>query len=168
MEHELTYPPVLERARRGRPRRARGGARRPAHPVVGKIAAVGEAGEVLVQLPGTQSAGPLPARSVVPVGPGDVGRDAVLAFERGSRRRPLVMGLVQGPAVAPAASAAPAIKATVDGQTLEFTAEREIVLRCGRASITLTRAGKVLIRGAYVLSRSSGANRIKGGSVQIN
>ena len=35
-------------------------------------------------------------------------------------------------------------------------------------NIMLTRAGKVLIRGAYLLSRSSGANRIKGGSVQIN
>jgi hypothetical protein len=34
--------------------------------------------------------------------------------------------------------------------------------------LTLTHAGKVLIRGAYVLSRSSGVNRIKGGSVQIN
>ena len=28
--------------------------------------------------------------------------------------------------------------------------------------------GKVLIRGTYLLSRSSGVNRIKGGSVQIN
>ena len=32
----------------------------------------------------------------------------------------------------------------------------------------LTRAGKVLIQGAYLLSRSTGVNRIKGGSVQIN
>ena len=44
----------------------------------------------------------------------------------------------------------------------------EIELRCGKASLILTRAGKVLIRGAYLLSRSSGVNRIKGGSVQIN
>ncbi|MEP7119602.1 MAG: hypothetical protein ABJE95_01785, partial [Byssovorax sp.] len=36
------------------------------------------------------------------------------------------------------------------------------------SSITLTRAGKILIRGAYVLTRSSGVNRIQGGSVQIN
>jgi hypothetical protein len=56
----------------------------------------------------------------------------------------------------------------VDGKRFVFTAEDEIVLRCGRASITLTRAGKVLIRGAYLLNRSSGVNRIKGGSVQIN
>ena len=49
-----------------------------------------------------------------------------------------------------------------------LTAEREIELRCGKSSLVLTRAGKVLIRGAYLLSRSSGVNRIKGGSVQIN
>jgi hypothetical protein len=58
--------------------------------------------------------------------------------------------------------------AEVDGERLVFTAKKEIVLRCGKASITLTRAGKVLIRGIYLLSRSSGVNRIKGGSVQIN
>ena len=37
-----------------------------------------------------------------------------------------------------------------------------------KASITLTSAGKILLRGAYILNRSSGVNRIKGGSVQIN
>ena len=42
------------------------------------------------------------------------------------------------------------------------------VLVRGKASITLTREGKVLIRGTYLSSRSSGVNRIKGGSVQIN
>jgi hypothetical protein len=41
-------------------------------------------------------------------------------------------------------------------------------LQCGKASITLTRAGKVLINGAYVSSRSSGVNRLKGGSIQLN
>ena len=57
---------------------------------------------------------------------------------------------------------------TVDGKRVSFNAEEEIVLRCGKASITLTKAGKVIIRGAYLLNRSSGVNRIKGGSVQIN
>jgi hypothetical protein len=53
-------------------------------------------------------------------------------------------------------------------ERLELVAEREIVLRCGQASVTLTRAGKIILRGTYVLSRSSGVNRIAGGSVQIN
>ena len=56
----------------------------------------------------------------------------------------------------------------IDGKRVTFDAKEQIVLRCGKASITLTRAGKVLIRGAYLLHRSSGVNRIKGGSVQIN
>jgi uncharacterized protein (DUF2345 family) len=56
----------------------------------------------------------------------------------------------------------------VDGEQVVIEGKKEIVLKCGKSSITLTRAGKVLIRGAYVLSRSSGVNRIKGGSVQVN
>jgi len=57
---------------------------------------------------------------------------------------------------------------SVDGGVITFTAEQEICLRCGEASITLTRAGKVLIKGSYLLSRSTGPNRIKGGSIQLN
>jgi hypothetical protein len=48
------------------------------------------------------------------------------------------------------------------------SAERQLILRCGDASLTLTRAGKVLISGSYVLSRSSGANRIRGAVVELN
>jgi len=47
-------------------------------------------------------------------------------------------------------------------------AEQEVVLRCGDASITLRRDGKVVLRGAYVETRAKGLNRIRGGSVKIN
>ncbi|MBW2636717.1 MAG: hypothetical protein JRC86_04200, partial [Deltaproteobacteria bacterium] len=57
---------------------------------------------------------------------------------------------------------------TIDGRRVTFDAKEQIELRCGKSSIILTRAGKVLIHGAYLLSRSTGANRIKGGSVQLN
>jgi type VI secretion system secreted protein VgrG len=56
----------------------------------------------------------------------------------------------------------------VDSEALTLSANREIVIRCGEASITLTRAGKILVKGKYLLGRSSGVNRIKGGSVQIH
>jgi hypothetical protein len=62
----------------------------------------------------------------------------------------------------------PTFPVEVDGERLVFTAEREIVFLCGDASITLTRAGKVLITGKHVASHSSGVNRIRGASVQIN
>lgn len=96
-------------------------------------------------------------------------------FEGSDPQKPIIVGLLQQPqpARAPAASAevspgASPITAKIDGEQLVLSADKEIVLRCGKASLTLTRAGKVLIRGAYLLSRSSGVNRIKGGSVQIN
>lgn len=44
----------------------------------------------------------------------------------------------------------------------------ELVLRCGQASITLRRNGRVLINGTHVETQAEGVNRIKGGSVQIN
>jgi len=43
-----------------------------------------------------------------------------------------------------------------------------LVLRCGKVAITLTQAGKVLIEGTYLSSRSTEVNSIKGDSVQLN
>jgi hypothetical protein len=56
----------------------------------------------------------------------------------------------------------------VDNKRIEIEGQDEVVLRCGKASITLRRNGRVVLRGTYVESRSSGTNRIKGGSVLIN
>ena len=56
----------------------------------------------------------------------------------------------------------------VDGKRVVIEGQEEIVLTCGESSITLTKAGKILIRGKYLVSRSSGVNRILGGSVQVN
>src|ERR1043165_9092292 len=84
-----------------------------------------------------------------------------LANEAG---RLVIIGVV-GPA-APAARR-PAV-ARIDGRRVDLTGEDEVVLTCGKASITLTRAGKVIIKGTYVSSGSAGVHRITGGSVQIN
>jgi hypothetical protein len=107
--------------------------------------------------------GPLRARTVVPITPDHLGCDVVLMFAGGDGGAPVVMGVLQP---GPADAALPA--AEVDGERITLTAAREIVLRCGDASITLTRAGKVLIRGEYVLTHAGGVNRVRGGSVQIN
>lgn len=143
--------------------------------VIGKLVGLQDAGTPLVDFPANSSGAPLRARSIVSLGTEDVGRDAALTFEGGDLQKPLVLGLIQRPGgqqpqlpgVISNGSSSP-VEMQVDGERIVFTAEREIVLRCGKASITLTRAGKVIIRGAYLLSRSSGVNRIKGGSVQIN
>jgi hypothetical protein len=105
---------------------------------------------------------PLLARHTCAISPADLGREVVLGLEDGDPMKPIILGLLQ------ASVQTTPVQLSVDEQDLTVQAERQITLQCGKASITLTRAGKVLIRGAYVSTRSSGVNRIKGGSVQIN
>jgi hypothetical protein len=147
--------------------------------LVGRLAAIGAGGEPRVDFPGAPPDG-VAARSMVAVGAAQIDHEVALLFEGGDPQKPLIMGLMHRFQEAPSAAEAPsasdaeaparAAQPTVenDGERLVFEADKEIVLRCGQSSITLTRAGKILIRGAYVLTRSSGVNRIQGGSVQIN
>ena len=110
------------------------------------------------------------ARTTVPLLTLHIGRTLLVLFDQDDARRPIVVGVIQDPRVDSSAQtvAGTHISADVDNQRVVLTAEREIVLRCGDASITLTRAGKVIIKGTYVLSRSSGYNKIKGAAVDIN
>jgi hypothetical protein len=146
--------------------------RRESSVAVGTLSGFDEQGRPLVVLADAAPESVLTARSILVLDQNHVGRQVVLAFEGMDRRQPIVMGVVQEPGETTPQTGSnaglPGLEADLDGETLVLTAKREIVLRCGKASITLTRAGKVLIRGAYLLSRSSGVNRIKGGSVQIN
>ncbi len=101
-------------------------------------------------------------------------REVLLTFENGDPQLPIILDtlhsyideVIEAPELNLQTDEAQNV--TVDGKQISFDAKEQIVLRCGKSSITLTKAGKILIRGAYLLSRSSGANRIKGGSVQIN
>jgi len=147
--------------------------------VIGRLAGVDSRGGYLVDYPENPGADPVPALSTVALGSEHGDREVALAFQEGKPDRPIILGLIHVPqpradvqeteieAEANTSSTGP-VDLQVDHQQLKLTAKNEIVLRCGKASITLTRSGKILIRGAYLLSRSAGVNRIKGGSVQIN
>ena len=105
---------------------------------------------------------PVCALSTVGLTGEDAGSQVVVAYEQGSAARLIIIGRVRDRAPAPATAL------RIDGERLVCRAERELELRCGEASIVLTRAGKVLIKGNFVLSRSRGANKIKGAYVDIN
>jgi Domain of unknown function (DUF6484) len=134
--------------------------------VRGILAAIAESGEPLIDYCGN-AGGALVAVSTVVLTDADVGKEAVLLFEDGDPSSPILVGLIQAPGER-AAEPGRKLDLTVDGRKLTVSAEQEIVLRCGEASITLTKAGKVLIRGTYVLSRATGPNRVQGGSVHLN
>jgi hypothetical protein len=151
--------PEREVSRAGRAARSVGGV------VVGELLALAGDGETpLVRFPGQLGAGAVPARSSVDLCAPHVGSPVVLAFEQGDPALPIVLGVLHGQTGLPTAE----VEVDADGRRLIVSAREQLVLRCGKASITLTRAGKVLIEGSYVLSRSTGVNRIKGGSVQLN
>lgn len=151
---------------------------------VGCLASGSKPGAVVVDYDGN-TAGPLSARSIVVLDEVTI-RDAlrsrqpvVLLFENGDPRLPIIVGLVPpdpGAVLlgkllhAPAAAPLPVrpTEARVDGKRVVLEGDQEVVLRCGDASITLRRDGKIVLRGAYIETTATGLNRIRGGSVKIN
>lgn len=146
---------------------------------IGHIHGFNEEGQLLVEFPGN-IAGPLPARFAESLKqklqqrsrPAD--EKVLIVFEDDDPCLPIIIDIICDDIEMPEKTNDIALRIAetddvyVDGQRVTFEAREQIELRCGKASITLTRTGKVLIRGAYLLSRSSGVNRIKGGSVQLN
>lgn len=119
----------------------------------------------LVQLPGEV----VTARATVALRREMVGEDVVVLFEQGDPNRPIIVGVLRSCAPRTEIAEGPQqLSIQADDERFVVTAEREIVLRCGNASITLTRAGKVIIKGNYILSRSTGYNKIKGAAIDIN
>jgi hypothetical protein len=152
------------------------GTRRQAVPYaqVGSLVDIDADGTPRVEYPGN-TAGPLSAILAVPLDEAGLRAaaaahaGAVLVFDGGNPLKPVLVGLVQAPgrpATDPAATEAIDIK--VDGENLSFCAQNEIEFRCGDASITLRRNGKIVIRGAFVESHATGTNRIKGATVKVN
>jgi hypothetical protein len=98
----------------------------------------------------------------------------LLVFEHGDPARPIIVGVVQADLVGPAethslpAQAEESRHAVVDGRRVVLKGDDEVTLVCGRASITLTKDGRISLRGVEILSRASAANKIRGASVNIN
>lgn len=136
--------------------------------VIGELLALQEGPVALVRYTGQPGTQALRATSTVDLHGAHIGAAVVLAFEQADPARPVVLGVVQGTTPWPLPEAPAQVQVDADGQRLVVQAREQLVLRCGKASITLTKAGKVLVEGTYVSSRSSGVNRIKGGSVQLN
>ncbi|MBT8070345.1 MAG: DUF2345 domain-containing protein [Gammaproteobacteria bacterium] len=141
--------------------------------VIGKLTGYNEDAKALVVYPGMPSTEPLAAITTEDLSAQQSDHEVALGFVNGDPSLPIVLGLIQHPDLGKqvdenAHGDRKAVNVKVDGETVTLSADKEIVLRCGKSSITLTRAGKVIIKGAYLTNHSTGVNRIKGGSVQIN
>ncbi len=141
--------------------------------VIGTLAEPAEDGRPMVYYPGIPGDKPLTAIATGSLTGHQAGREVALGFVEGNPVLPIILGLIQKTGALEQSatletSETQLVDVQLDGDRLTLTADREIVLKCGKSSITLTREGKVILKGAYLSTHSTGVNRIKGGSVQIN
>jgi hypothetical protein len=135
-------------------------------------------GEVTVDFDGNRH-GPIPARVSAGLEEAALSRaarekqGALLWFEEGDPARPVVIALLRSSTpLIDAALAEPLPEAEkaarVDGRRVLIEGREEVVLRCGKATLTLRRDGTVVLRGVTIVTQAEGVQRIRGGKVQIN
>lgn len=168
----------------------------PGEIIIGELTGIDDVGRPLVNFNGLDAMQSLVAMTTREVTRNHIGRQVALLFANGETRQPVIVGLIHNPLadilenfsipetrsvadtpfpeVAEDEAPFTEIKrdeedqVLVDGKRITIQGAEEITLKCGKASITLTKSGKILIRGTYLSNRSTGVNRIMGGSVQIN
>lgn len=157
----------------------------PGEIIIGSITGIDSQGQPLVDFMENLTGQPMAAMSTMSITAVHVGRNVALLFAKGNPQSPVIMGVIHSPlqdlivaydtnsreTATEEQSELPGLKVdnvTVDGNRVVLEGREEVVIKCGEASITLTKAGKILIRGNYLLNRASGVNRIMGGSVQVN
>lgn len=125
---------------------------------------LGFSGEApLVVFPGNPDETAMPARSLAELNSSMIGSEVALLFEGGDLTRPLIVGRIVEPA-----RKAGANLVIRDGESVKVTAEERLELRCGKATIIMEKDGHITMRGTYLVSHASAANRIRGGSVNLN
>lgn len=146
------------------------------HPRTGRIAASEKAGEILVECDGH---GPVPARLLSGINrlelssKNSVGREVLLVFDGGDPDRPIVVGVLENVleslvSMGMESREQAACESSAMEERLVLEAADEMVLKCGEGSITIKKEGRIVIRGTDIVSRASGTNKIKGGSVELN
>jgi hypothetical protein len=146
-------------------------------PRIGRLAGTNTQRDILVEY---DDCGPWPAKLVAGIDrqtlmkPENRSREVLLVFEKGDPCRPIIVGLMEDPLESlvsfelPPEESQAAKDLLVDGKRITIEAEDEIMLKCGKGSILIRKDGKIIIKGTDLLSRSSGAHRLKGASVNIN
>jgi len=147
--------------------------------VIGVICKVDHTG-VHVDFPQNPEDKDLLALSTLAIEEKHIGREVALLFNGGDLRHPVIMGVIHSAMLdsfsSPDTSKTEAsetkpqeeIEVLADGKKCHIKANEELKLQCGKASITMTKDGKIFLRGTYLSSRSSGTNRMLGGSVLLN
>ncbi|MFK1438020.1 DUF6484 domain-containing protein [Pseudomonas aeruginosa] len=133
--------------------------------LVGCLADIDDNGRPLIVVPGLFSE-PRPAVSLCPLVKDQVGIQCAIMFGSGNRENPILMGMLHPNVLVLTHSGGALVQD--DGESLRIEHAKEIALHCGKASVRLTRDGRIELRGTTLISHAAGLNRIRGASVKLN
>jgi hypothetical protein len=112
--------------------------------VIGELLGIRDLGRTpIVSYPGQPTSSALAARSVVDLQATHIGRQVVLMFEDSDPDRPIIIGALRADGDSPFETRPGQVEVDADGERLIVSAKEELVLRCGEASIKLTKEGQV-------------------------
>lgn len=162
--------------------------------LIGKLVSINVCGNPMIAYDEKTAIQPVEALTTVPLTRTEIGQDVAISFAQNQNGSVIVMGVIRrvlddvinftsdnkptsglieksddlknADIKSEVANDTPEV--LVNGNKLEISAADEITLRCGKASITLNKQGKILIKGEHMLNRMSGAYKIKSGSIQLN
>lgn len=130
--------------------------------VIGIFLGFGD-GAPLVVFAGNPKDTAIPARSLTELTADMIGAEVALLFQEADPGRPLIVGRIVEPV---GRSSLPQV--VRDGERVKIVGEERIELRCGKATIIMEKDGRIVIRGTNLTSHASAANRIRGGSIDLN
>lgn len=132
--------------------------------ILGRIIALTPQKTAMVEYDGNPSGVAHLALQTLEIKSEHIGRQVTLQFIDGNATRPVITGILWDGQ----SSTNTTVDVAVDSDTLTLSAKQEIVLKCGKASITLKKNGSIVLRGTNVESRASGVNKMRGRAIQLN
>ena len=140
--------------------------------IAGHLVGVDSEGRILFRPEGSEDP-PFPVAIAMAVSDGALVKATRLAqralVARTENVGPVLIGFVRERVDARVRDAGPGdLEVIVDGETLNIRADRQLELRCGKASLLLRADGRVILSGTYVVSTSRGPNKIKGTTISLN
>jgi hypothetical protein len=141
--------------------------------VIGLLVGVRSDGHALVILPGNRSEQGMLCRSTTQLGEIDIGTQVVVMWTQGESASPVIIGKLLAdckstPTTAGSGQPVTALSVVTDATTTTIRTEKTLTIIVGKSSITLAPDGKITLHGEQILSRAKKANKVKGGSVEIN
>jgi len=147
-------------------------------PLVGHVVEILEHGEIRVRVPvfGVEFLTAVCAEHVAGRSGGLaslIGKPVIVMCLGGNSTQAVICGVLGSTTHEPPVEIAEAqlprpTTALLDGERVVLKASAEIVLECGRSSLTLTGDGRIVMKGVELVSRALRTNKIKGATVNIN